>query len=140
MYAEYGFYFEKNGSLTFEGAEGALKIAKLVVSYAKTPPADADGSAVTQTRNFATETFTDVEGDTIPKENMIMIDLADGRRFAVRPSGTEPKIKFYLYGQSLPAQGSRFTPEELAAIQPRVKATLESLWAWIQKDVELRLA
>ena len=49
------------------------------------------------TRNFATETFTDVEGDTIPKEKMLMIDLADGRRIAVRPSGTEPKIKFYLY-------------------------------------------
>ncbi len=84
VYAEYGFYLEKNGSLTFEGAEGALKIARLVASYALRPPAEADGVAVAQVRNFAADTFHDVEGDLIPKENMLMIDLADGRRVAVR--------------------------------------------------------
>ena len=57
VYAEYGFYSEKNGSLTFEGAEGALKIAKLVASYAQHPPAEVDGVAVAGVRNFATEEF-----------------------------------------------------------------------------------
>ncbi len=140
VYAQYGYYLEKNGALTFEGAEGALKIAKLVASYALHPPTEADGSAVPQVRNFAKETFTDVEGDTIPKENMIMVDLADGRRFAVRPSGTEPKIKFYMYARQLPPGGRRFEPAELAQVQPAVKASLESLWTWIQADVERRLA
>ncbi len=139
VYSEYGFYFEKNGSLTFEGAEGAMKIAKLIASYAQHPPKDVEGTAVSSVRNFATEDFTDVEGDKIPKENMLMFDLEDGRRVAVRPSGTEPKIKFYMYGRRLPAPGQRFTTQELAEIQPLVKGSLDALWSWVQRDVEERL-
>jgi len=140
VYATYGFYLEKNGSLTFEGADGAAKIQRLVDSYAQQPPATADGSTVTGTRNFASETFVDSEGDTIPKEKMLMIDLADGRRIAVRPSGTEPKIKFYLYARRAPAPGQSFTKAELAPIKSEVKASLEALWTWIQADVKVRLA
>jgi len=140
VYATYGFYLEKNGSLTFEGADGAAKIQRLVDSYAGQPPKTADGSGVSGTRNFATETFTDVEGDTIPKEKMLMIDLADGRRIAVRPSGTEPKIKFYLFARREPAAGHSFSAAELAAIKAEVKASLEQLWVWIQSDVSKRLA
>ena len=139
VYSTYGFYLEKNGSLTFEGADGAAKIQRLVDSYAAQPPANADGSAVAGTRNFATETFKDVEGDTIPKEKMLMIDLADGRRVAVRPSGTEPKIKFYMYARRAPAAGQSFSKAQLAAIKTEVKASLERLWIWVQADVEQRL-
>ncbi len=140
VYAAYGFYLEKNGSLTFEGADGAAKIQRLVESYAAQPPPVADGSAVSGTRNFATDTFTDVEGDTIPKEKMLMIDLADGRRIAVRPSGTEPKIKFYLFARRAPEAGKPFTAAELATIKADVKATLEQLWTWVQQDVAQRLS
>jgi phosphoglucomutase len=140
VYAEYGYFFEKNGSLTFEGAEGALKIAKLVASYAQDPPKTVEGIAVTAVRNFASESFRDVEGDPIPKENMIMILLADGRRVAVRPSGTEPKIKFYMYGNRAPAAGQRFTREDLAGISAAVKQSLEDLWNWVVNDVKTRLA
>ena len=55
-----------------------------------------------------------------------MIDLADGRRIAVRPSGTEPKIKFYLFARRAPAAGQSFTPAELAPIKTEVKASLEA--------------
>ena len=140
VYAAYGFYLEKNGSLTFEGADGAAKIQRLVESYATQPPAEADGSAVTGTRDFATETFTDVEGDTIPKEKMLMLDLADGRRVAVRPSGTEPKIKFYMFARRAPQAGKSFTGEELATIKAGVNASLDRLWAWVQQDVGQRLS
>lgn len=136
VYLEHGFFLEKNGSLTFEGAEGALKIAKLAASYGQHPPTEADGSPVTQVRDFASQSFTDVEGDPIPKENMLIVDLADGRRFAVRPSGTEPKIKFYLYGRQLPPLERAGLPE----IKWRVKDALESLWTWIRGDVDRRLA
>ena len=139
-YGEYGYFLEKNGSLTFEGADGAAKIARLIESYAAQPPASADGIAVSGMRNFATETFTDVEGDTLPKEKMLMFDLADGCRVAVRPSGTEPKIKFYMFAQRSPEAGAKFTGAELAAIKQEVNAALDALWAWIQRDVEARLA
>ncbi len=66
-------------------------------SYAANPPTEIDGSAVVSITNFATETIIDIEGDTVPHEAMLMITLADERRTAVRPSGTEPKIKYYMY-------------------------------------------
>ena len=140
VYAAYGFYWEKNGSLTFEGADGAAKIQRLVESYAGQPPREVDGSAVTGARNFATDTFTDDEGDIIPKEKMLMFDLADGRRIAVRPSGTEPKIKFYLFARRAPDAGKTFTAAELAAIKADVRVALDQLWTWVQQDVERRLS
>ncbi len=140
IYAEYGFYFEKNGTLTFEGAEGAAKIQALAASYAKHPPTEILGTKVASTRNFAAETLIDIEGDEIPREKMLMIDLADGRRIAVRPSGTEPKIKFYLFARRLPAPGGRFTTgAQLAEIKAEVKSSIEELWEWAQKDAQERI-
>lgn len=138
VYAEYGFYLEKNGTLTFEGADGAAKIAKLATSYSKQPPKKMDGSNVTGARDFKAQTFKDVEGDVIPKESMVIFDLADGRRVAVRPSGTEPKIKFYMFGRRDP-KGAKFSAAELAKTKKETTAALEQLWTWIQTDVKARL-
>ena len=140
IYAEFGFYLEKNGNLTFEGAEGAAKIRKLVESYASNPPKEAEGSAVTGLKNFATGEFHDIEGDPIPAESMLMIELADGRRAAVRPSGTEPKIKFYMFAHRDPEPGKMFSSEELDAIKKEVQSSLDRLWDWLQSDVGTRLA
>ena len=135
IYAEYGFYFEKNGTLTFEGAEGAAQIQVLAASYAEHPPREILGVAVTGTRNFAAETLIDSEGDEIPKEKMLTIDLADGRRIAVRPSGTEPKIKFYMFAHRLPSPDA-----QLAEIKAAVKSSIDELWVWAQTDAKERLA
>lgn len=138
IYAEYGYYQEKAGSLVFEGAEGAAKIKRLAGSYAANPPQTLDGSAVTGLTNFAAQEIRDVEGDLIPKEAMLILSLADGRRVAVRPSGTEPKIKFYLFGRKEPAPGARFTREELVPIKTEVSASLDRLWAELQADAHRR--
>jgi phosphoglucomutase len=138
IYAEYGFYLEKNGTLTFEGADGATKIAKLATSYAKQPPKVVDGTKVIGARDFKAQTFKDVEGDTLPKESMVIFDLADGRRVAVRPSGTEPKIKFYMFARKDP-KGAKFSATELAKTKKETAAALEGLWSWIQVDVKARL-
>ena len=140
IYAEFGFYLEQNGNLTFEGAEGAAKIKRLAESYAAQPPATLDGVAVTGAINYAAQEIHDVEGDLIPKEAMLIFALADGRRVAVRPSGTEPKIKFYLFGRQEPEVGKPFSREELGAIKTAVRASLDRLWAELQADVERRLA
>ena len=139
VYAEYGFYCEKNGSLTFEGAQGAAQIQSLVESYASRPPTTADGNPVKSVLDYARNRFTDVEGDPIPKENMLVVELEDGRRIAVRPSGTEPKIKFYLFGHALPPEGEKFSSDALQGAQKRVQSSLETLWNWIQRDVQERL-
>ena len=140
VYATYGYYAEKNGSLTFEGAEGADRIRRLAASYAEHPPETVDGSRVTGTRDFARDEITDVEGEPIPKEAMLMVTLADGRRFAVRPSGTEPKIKYYLFGCRLPEGGQALSSAALETAKAEVTAALESLWAWLQQDAHARLA
>jgi phosphoglucomutase len=140
IYSEFGFYLEKNGNLTFEGAEGAAKIKKLADSYASTPPKDVEGVAVSGVKNFSEQIFHDVEGDKIPSEKMLMLELADGRRVAVRPSGTEPKIKFYMFAHRDPDAGGKFSTDELQTIKTQVQSSLDRLWEWLQRDADMRLA
>src|SRR6266404_5457761 len=138
IFMQFGYFEEKNGSLAFEGAEGAGKIARLVDSYATSPPREMLGSKVIRIRNFATETIRDVEGDEIPKEKMSIFELEDRTRIAVRASGTEPKIKYYLFEQERPAAG-KFTTAQLETIKAKVGKRLEELWNWLQEDAHARL-
>lgn len=131
IYAEYGYYLEIGKSLVMEGADGAAKIQSLANSYAENPPTEADGSAVLRVRDFAKQDLYDQEGDLIPKEKMLIVDLEDGRSFAVRPSGTEPKIKFYLFGKHAPTA-------DLAEAKATVTNGLASLWQWIEADAAAR--
>ena len=133
IFAVLGVYLERGESLVFEGAEGAAQIAKLAASYADDPPKEMDGSAVVKMENFAVDAVYDVEGDRIPAEGMILFTLADGRRCAVRPSGTEPKIKYYIFGVEQP-EGRRMTPAEVAAARGRVQASIDRLWDWLHAD------
>ena len=139
IYAEYGFYLERGESLNFEGAEGAAKIRKLVDSYAGNPPKEIAGGKVTSVLNYATEEIYDSEGELLPKEAMIVFEIAGGWKVAVRPSGTEPKIKYYLYATEKPASGT-FSPEELAATKKRVAEGLDRLWQWLKADAGTRAA
>ncbi|MGC3989424.1 MAG: phospho-sugar mutase [Chthoniobacteraceae bacterium] len=139
IYAEYGYYLEKNGSLTLEGAQGAAQIQELIASYGTNPPTEIEGVAVSGIKDFAKQTFHDVEGAEIPKEKMLMFELADGTRVAVRPSGTEPKIKYYMFANRLPEGGGGFDAESLKTTKAEVNAWLDSLWKWLQADAAARL-
>ena len=138
IYSEFGYFVEKNGSLVFEGAEGATKIARLIKSYATNPFQEVLGSKVANIRNFETDEIKDAEGDEIPKEKMLMFELQDGTRIAVRPSGTEPKIKYYLFAQRRPESG-KFNSTELNQIKTEGKEKLDRLWEWLQKDAQSRV-
>ena len=140
IFSEFGVYLERGESLTMDGAEGAAQIKKLVDSYAAKPPVEIDGSKVVSHINFAKDTIRDVEGDRIPLEAMLMITLADGRKIAVRPSGTEPKIKYYMFAVRKPSGDSRFSAAELAEAKAGVTAGLASLWKALESDAKSRLA
>jgi phosphoglucomutase len=133
IFAVLGVHLERGESLVFEGAEGAAMIAKLAASYADDPPEEMDGSAVVKTENFAVDAVHDAEGERLPSEEMIIFTLADGRRCAVRPSGTEPKIKYYIFGVEKPVAG-RMSPPEVAAARQRVQASVDGLWDWLHAD------
>jgi len=138
IYSEFGYFAEKTSSLVFEGAEGANKIANLMKSYADDPVREILGLKVANIRNFERDAIRDVEGDLIPNTKMLMFDLEDGTRIAVRPSGTEPKIKYYLFARRQP-ESERFTSADLDRIKPAVEKQLEDLWSWLRKDAESRL-
>jgi phosphoglucomutase len=131
IYTEFGYHLEIGKSLVMEGADGSVRIQALAQSYADDPPSVVDGAAVIRVRDFAREELFDQEGDLLPKEKMLFVDLEDGRSFAVRPSGTEPKIKFYLFGRRLPG-------EDLAAAKAAVAEGLSRLWSWIEADAASR--
>ena len=139
VYAEFGFYLEKNGAITLEGADGAAKIQRLLASYESHPPSDIAGRAVAKVQNFAREDIHDSEGHPVPKEKMLMFTLADGGRVAVRGSGTEPKIKYYLFARRAPEAGRKFTTDELTKIKAEVTASLEETWTFLQRDADERL-
>ena len=70
---------------------------------------------------------------------MLMISLADERKIAVRPSGTEPKIKYYMFAAKKPAAGTRFSISELAEVKSSVLAGIASLWTFLSADAKARL-
>ena len=132
IYRELGFYTERLGTLTFEGAQGAAQIAKLLASFRGEPPAKYQGQAVTGVDDFGLQDFVDADGKKIPKETMLLFHMADGSRMVVRGSGTEPKIKFYFLTRA-DATG------DLAAIKAERKAFLEAWWNEVQEDVKKRV-
>ena len=139
IFREFGYFEEKNHSIYFEGADGAEKIRRLLISYDENPPRRMLDSPIIRIRNFEKEPIRDVEGDEIPKEKMLIFELADKTRIAVRGSGTEPKIKYYLFGARLPSNG-KLSPEELVRARAEIKQRLGALWDWLREDAEQRVA
>ena len=134
LYLKYGYYSEKLGTLTFEGAEGAAKIQRLLESYKKDTPREWGGRKVEGMQNFAGESILDVDGKEIPRELMLLFRLEGGFRVAVRASGTEPKIKYYFFGMEPVASAA-----VLAAAKPRLQQVLEKLWTDTQTEVTARV-
>jgi len=139
VFCEFGYFEERNHSLYFEGADGAEKIHRLLISYDENPPRQVLDSAVTRVQNFEKDTILDSDGDEIPKEKMLIFELADKTRVAVRGSGTEPKIKYYLFGARLPAN-AKLSREELTRAKTEIGNRLDALWGWLEKDAKQRLA
>ena len=131
IYNEYGYHLEIVRSLVMENADGALRFQSLADSYVHNPPAGVDGAVVVRLRDFARQDLFDQEGDLLPKEEMLFVDLADGRAFAVRPSGTNPEIKCHLFGKAAPGG-------ELQAVKAQVRSGLDRLWKWIEEDARGR--
>ena len=101
LYLQYGFYKENLVSVTKKGMNGAKEIAAMMEGYRKDPPFTIDGAAVTQLLDYELQTGKDLSsGESwtidLPKSNVLQFVLADGTKISARPSGTEPKIKFYF--------------------------------------------
>jgi phosphoglucomutase len=128
IYRQYGYFGESILNISFEGETGARKIQKILRSYRECSPKEFLGIPIIRLQDFITGALYDEEGEPIPSENFLFFTLAHGYRFAVRSSGTEPKIKFYLFGQKKPAEeetldGAKAELEEHLAL---LKSELQS--------------
>ncbi len=101
IYVQYGFYFETLVSLTKKGKSGAEEIHDMMAQYRQNPPRSLGGVEVSVVKDYLTSTETRLaDGSTLgidfPKSDVLQFFLSDGSKITVRPSGTEPKIKFYF--------------------------------------------
>ena len=133
IYRRHGLYLEKLGTLEMPGAEGAKQIAQAVESYQSRPPKVWGGRKVVGVIDFEKGCHRDGEGQEIPKERMLIFDLGEGFRVAVRASGTEPKMKCYFFGKRKVG-----ATEDLGRAKQELAGELNELWSWTQADAEKR--
>ncbi|MDO8996219.1 phospho-sugar mutase [Sediminibacterium sp.] len=101
LYIQYGFYYENLISITKKGMNGQKEIAAMMEGYRTSPPAEINGSAVVTLLDYQLQIGKNLQtGETwtiqLPKSNVLQFITADGSKISARPSGTEPKIKFYF--------------------------------------------
>ncbi|KFF57300.1 phosphoglucomutase [Bacillus subtilis] len=129
LFNEYGFYREGLKSLTLKGKQGAEQIEAILASFRKNPPQKMAGKQVVTAEDYAVSkrtllTENKEEAIDLPKSNVLKYFLEDGSWFCLRPSGTEPKVKFYfaVKGSSLEDSEKR-----LAALSEDVMKTVDEI-------------
>jgi len=101
LYVQYGLYKENLISITKKGMNGAKEIADMMKAYRDNPPKKINNSNVVQLLDYQNQTDTNLQSGeskkiSLPKSNVLQFIMADGSKISARPSGTEPKIKFYF--------------------------------------------
>lgn len=133
LYLEYGYFAEKLINLYYPGASGSRKIASILRSYRHQPPTSFAGIAVKEFIDFGRQSIVDSDGDVIPNQDFYFLKLANGDSFAVRGSGTEPKIKFYIF-----AQESVKNQEDLVKVKEQTEKRIINLATEIEEDARKR--
>jgi len=133
LYLKLGYYLEMLGQIYYEGAAGVARIRNILESYRADPPSSFNGIEVTKFTDFGRETVHDADGKKIPSQDLYFLELANGYSYAVRGSGTEPKIKFYLFAREPVASA-----EALVATKAETREKLSALRRAIEADAERR--
>jgi phosphoglucomutase len=133
VYLRYGYYLEDVINIYYEGATGASKIRNILESYRKEPPKEVAGFAVTGWKDLGVDTLHDADGKEIPKQDFYIIELDNGYSYACRGSGTEPKIKFYVFAREDVTQPGDLEPAKEAAA-----ATIDKIKQAIDADARQR--
>jgi len=133
LYLKYGYFLEDLLNIYYEGASGAVRIKSILNSYRSHSPTEMGEYKVTKFTDFGKQTLYDADGKEIPKQDFYMLELDNGYSYAVRGSGTEPKIKFYLFAQEEVSE-----PSELDTVKRKTATTLKSLIQAIEDDAHRR--
>lgn len=129
IFKEYGYYREGLKSLTLKGKQGAEQISAILTSFRNDPPKQMAGKQITQAEDYSRgkrTVFADHHEEDIdlPKSNVLKYFLEDGSWFCLRPSGTEPKVKFYFAVKGTSLQDSE---QRLAALSEAVMKTVDGI-------------
>ena len=123
IYKEYGYYAEKTISVTLSGVDGAEQIKSIMAKFRENGPKEFNATAVSITEDFKAQTSTAADGTvtalTTPPSDVLKYTLADGSWIAVRPSGTEPKIKFYI---AVVGESNEESQAKIANIEAEINA------------------
>jgi len=131
LYIQYGFYYENLISITKKGMNGQAEIAKMMEDYRQSPPTNIDGESVTTLLDYELQVGKNlVTAETwkidLPKSNVLQFITANGTKISARPSGTEPKIKFYFsVNTKLKDKASFDTTYQM--LQDKIKAIISSM-------------
>ena len=134
LYKKYGYHEEKTENLYFEGAEGSETIKTLAASYRSKKLKEVSGISVTKSKDFLEKGYIDEDEDELPIENFLMLELENGFTIAIRPSGTEPKIKYYLFGC-----GEK-NALDLTVSKTEVSAKIKEISEWLIQDANKRIS
>lgn len=119
LYEQHGYFLEQTISVTLSGIEGVAKIKSLMQGFRQTPLTAFGGQSVARTQDFAANTETTAQGAVqplnMPQADVLKYQLTDGSWVAIRPSGTEPKIKFYIGAQAADEAQARDKVARIAA-------------------------
>ena len=126
IYKEYGYFAEKTISVTLSGVDGAEQIKAIMAKFRDNGPKDFNATAISVTEDFKAQTSTAADGTvtglTTPPSDVLKYTLADGSWIAVRPSGTEPKIKFYI---AVVGESNEDSQAKIAAIEAEINAFIK---------------
>ncbi|MFJ8416015.1 phospho-sugar mutase, partial [Bacillus paramycoides] len=111
VFEKYGFFREDLVSLTLKGKDGAEQIQEMMATFRENPPKEVAGFTVVAVEDYKASIITTLQDGNkeeihLPKSNVLKYKLEDGSWFCLRPSGTEPKIKFYFGVQDDSLQNS----------------------------------
>lgn len=131
LYMQYGLYYENLISITKKGMNGQKEIAQMMEEYRKQPPATINGSRVVQLLDYELQTGTNpVTGESwkinLPKSNVLQFITEDGSKISARPSGTEPKIKFYFSVNTTLSDKSQFD-QQYEALKQKVNQIIADM-------------
>ncbi|MEP6684723.1 MAG: phospho-sugar mutase [Parafilimonas sp.] len=131
LYIQYGFYYEELISLTKKGMRGQEEIAEMMQAYRDNPPTHINNSPVLELLDYDTQQGKNLKsGETwkieLPKSNVLQFKLEDGTKISARPSGTEPKIKFYFSVHTMLENKEKFD-NTLALLKQKIQDVIADM-------------
>ena len=133
LYLQHGYYEEKTINIYYEGAAGSRRIKNIIDSYRNDIPKSFGGVEVRSLTDFGKDEIFDADGERIPPQEFYFLELNNGYSFALRASGTEPKIKFYVFGRS-----DLDDLEKLDEVKAAASEVMQSLLTDIEADARKR--